>query len=436
MHADQLRVAVDKVVNTLTTSNVMTAIRDYRTAKGDQRPVAAARLGHAGAMLMESLGRVSPEEASTLQLLHLQNLREPAYWQDLLSPQKPEQQRTAELVHLYSRVMFATSHLPNFAALLGRVDSAAPLPKAAVGAGVGAETAALQPGESRITVQLTDAGERASDPDRIARSIDGIDMLYSACASLSRRPAMDLRLDHVAGSNDRSIVFTGETDSISAMSTVIDSIPETLASLNDDQEIDLDQLVDSLPIFDQLATLAGRGAFSENDLKDIRETMHQGALLTLESGVVMPEPPVSGAQAQNTNNQQATAQAEPMKPSLHQRQAPQAAQAVNAENAAQAGQPQQAQQPIQLGAAPQQAAAATQGQNPPQNEPFRDEHYERYLKERAAMQSSGGNGVITSAPDDPFPMLGNAVNADSTAETDKQAAMDELLKNLNRQRDG
>jgi len=416
MHADQLRVAVDKVVNTLTASGILTAIRDYRTAKGDQRPVAAARLGHAGAMLMEGLARVTPAEASTLQLLHLQNLRETNYWNDLLSPQKPEQQRSAELVHMYSRVLFATNHLPNFAALLARVDANAPAKGASPYTNLA--VAQLQPGESRLTVCLTDAGERASDPDRIARSIDGIDMLYSACASLSRRPAMDLRLDYVMGSDDRSIVFTGESDSVAAMGTVIDSIPETLANLNDDQEIDLDELVNSLPIFDQLTTLAGRGAFSENDLKDIRETMHQGALLTLESGVIMPEDPVKGAQTQSGGPRQnqgasvAQANGAAMHPKVNQQAAPQAPSA-------------------------QSGYTAQQNPNIPA-EPYRDEHYERYLKERAAMQSGGAEAVITSAPDDPFPMLDNAVNADASpanAPEDQQAAIDDLLNSLNRQRD-
>jgi len=292
MHADQLRVAINNVVDVLASSGIMTAIRDYRTAKGDQQPVATARLGHAGALLMERWANIPLAELTALKLLHIDNLRETSFWQALLSEQKPEKERNAELVHLYSRVMFASNHLPNFAALLGRVSNA---PDDA-----GQTAVALRAGESRLTIRLSDAGEKAYDPDRVARSIDGIDMLYSACASLSKRPAMDLRLDSVTGTEYRLISFTGEAEGINAMASVIDSIPRALADLNDDAEIDLDALVRSLPIFDQLDTLAGHGAFSENDMRDIRETMHQGALLTLESGVVMPEPPEHAAKFKAT----------------------------------------------------------------------------------------------------------------------------------------
>ncbi len=407
MHADQLRVATNKVVDTLAASGVLEAIREYRTAKGDQRPVAAARLGHAGAMLMESMGTISQEEEAILKLLHLDSVRTTGYWQNLLSAQKPEAERSAELVHLYSRVLFASNHLPNFAALLNRVTN---VPRASAAAAPALTP--LQTGESRLAIQLSDAGERASDPDRIARSIDGIDMLYSACASLSRRPALDLRLDHIVGVGDRQIVFTGESEGVAAMAAVIDSIPSALASLNDDQEIDLDALVDTLPIFKQLNTLAGHGAFSEKDLRDIRETMHQGALLTLESGVVLTD----SEQPRYTGSMKPAGARTPQLASTNG--------AVVPTNAPAAG----------------YVPSPANGSYPA--EPVRDEHYERYLAERAAMQKgANGSAPVTQAPDDPFPMLGNAVQQDyddSAASTnlDKQSAVDELLKTLNRQRDG
>jgi len=305
MHADQLRLAIDQIVDSLEVSGILSAIRDYRVAKGDQRSVAAALLEHAGGMLMERMEAVTPQEKTALQALHLSNLREAAYWQELLNPEKPEKARAAELVQLYSRVLFASNHLPSLASLLGGVSHST-----SVASGRPAHLVKdVEAGEARVTILLSDAGEKASDPDRIARSIDGIDMLYSASASLARRPAMDLRLDYISGDSDRWIGFTGEADSVSVMSEVIDSIPDALAELNDDQEIDLDELVQSLPIFEQLTTFSGQSAFSENDLRDIRETMHQGALLTLESGVVLPEPPQNGANPGSPGHQTSRAAA-------------------------------------------------------------------------------------------------------------------------------
>lgn len=374
MHADQLRVAIDRIVDTLNAAGILTAVREYRTAKGDQRSVAAARLGSAGAMVMERMETVSPIETSALQHLHLSSLRDAAFWQALLHSDKPEQERAAELVQLYSRVMFASNHLPHLAALLGQVSETPDSPAVP-------RVAELNVGESRMTIRLSDAGEKASDPDRIARSIDGIDMLYSASASLSRRSAMDLRLDHVIGNSDRSITFTGESDSVAAMAAIIDSIPDALGKLNDDQAIDLDALVQSLPIFEQLNTLAGHGAFSENDIRDIRETMHQGALLTLESGVMLPESPERGGSSAAQNTQQ-------------------------------------------------WSANKIAGASPDALSDDSDEHYERYLKEREAMQNgSAHNGAMQDATDD-LNASANSTDSSSPVSADQQSAVDELLRTL------
>jgi len=398
MHADQLRVAVDNVVNVLAASGVLTAIREYRTAKGDQRPVASARLGHAGGKLMEQWASATAPEKLVLKMLHIDSLCDAAYWKDLLSPAKAEKERTTELVHLYSRVLFASNHLPNFSALVSRVDTSAASSQTPA-------PAALQSGESRLSIRLTDAGEKASDPDRIARSIDGIDMLYSACASLSRRPAIDLRLDNISGKEERLIMFTGEAEGVSAMAGVIDSIPEALADLYEDQEIDLNAVVQSLPIFKQLDTLAGHGVFSENDLRDIRETMHQGALLTLESGVMLVESQQAASKAVKTSNAEASSLAK----TNNAKSTAAAAAVIAARKAAQA------------------AAEKPQDKD--------DEHFEHYMQEKAAMQS-GQNTALKSGATEPFPMMGKIDVEAPPSEADKEAAVEELLKTLNRQRDG
>jgi hypothetical protein len=193
-----------------------------------------------------------------------------------------------------------------------------------------------------LTIRLTDAGERAADPDRIARSIDGIDMLYSACASIARKPAMDLALVRVDGNEHRDLHFIGEQDSVSAVWAVIESIPGALNNIDPAQDIDLNQIVGSLPIFGDLDTLASLGTFSASDLNDIRETMHQGALLALESGAILVKPA---------------------------RQPAVAAVAVGSDA-------------IPLGG----ASAAEAGD--------RDEHYENYLREREAMQRQGGSAEV------------------------------------------
>ncbi len=389
MHADELRMAVSKIVEILNNADIRAVVDQYRSAKGDQRTAAAARLGHAGALIMDRVDAMSAAERQVVKCLHLESLGSTEYWQDLLGNVDDPRKQQAEIVRLASRVMFASSHLPGMVSLLDTVRDSPSL-----------SIASLDSGEGRLSIRLTDAGERASDPDRIARAIDGIDMLYSACASIARKPAMDLRLDGVGGkrNNDRELQFTGERDSIAAVFAVIDSIPGALAEIDPDQDIDLDAVVQSLPIFEDLNTLASLGNFSSKDLKDITDTMHQGALLALESGVILMESVdapdgTAASSASATGTQTVTSPAQEHHALTDEKDS---------------------------GADDNNQSAG------------RDEHYDRYLREREAMlQQSAADGVNGHS----IPTLN--VPPGEQARTDDQVrrdAVDELLKSLDQTR--
>jgi len=146
----------------------------------------------------------------------------------------------------------------------------------------------------------------------------------------------------------------------------------------------------------------------------ISETMHQGCMLVLESGVVLV-------------SQNATA--------------PIDRAGVGEENSIQMRPGASTPQPSEELAGP--AQGHLHGKTPQDSEPAgRDEHYERYLRERVAMQrggavtnvngtghfGSGTNGVHSN---------GAGPNGYAAAPGNEQsaAAVDQLLKNLGRSRD-
>ncbi len=80
MHADELRMAVTKIVEILNKSDILGVVNQYRSSKGDQRTSAAARLGHAGAVIMDRLDAMSPTERQVARCLHLDTLGSSEYW--------------------------------------------------------------------------------------------------------------------------------------------------------------------------------------------------------------------------------------------------------------------------------------------------------------------------------------------------------------------
>jgi len=289
MRAVELQSAAKKIAEVLRESDVLSVIRDCRSARGDDWSQVAGSLLATGSGISATFSSMDEAATSVLRATHLDKLATNEYWAALASADTKEQERQAELVRLYSRAMFASNHLPMLVMLLEAESDAdtntAPAPVATAETHV--PTAQVPDGQHTLLVKLVDAGEKAADPDRVARAIDGVDMLYSACASLDRRVDSELALLTISGAEDRDIQFAGDTQTLLALKKVIESIPAALEGLNPDDEIDLHQLILSLPVFDDIATLQTLGTYSDADLDAIKESMHQGVMLSLESGMVL-----------------------------------------------------------------------------------------------------------------------------------------------------
>ena len=282
MRTEQLCSAADTIAAVLKKSDLLNSIRQHRDASdAGHNDGSHSRLAQSAKILLRGVKEFSVAEKEVCSQLHLSSIGSLDYWQALLNKNGDKKAQQAELVQLYSRVMFASSHLPSLTGLLSSGRST----PAAINTGVG---------ESSMVVTLKDAGEKASDPDRIARAIDGIDMIYSASVSLSRRPAVDLQLNEISGHPDKHLVFVGDGEGIAALHTVLSSLPVALEQFREYEEIDLSIVVRSIPVFDDLAKLAELGAFNIEELKNIDDTMYQGVMLSLESGVVVSQaPPVT-----------------------------------------------------------------------------------------------------------------------------------------------
>ena len=404
MRADQMQHSAREIVALLEKSQILATVRQCRSASSNEKKQASlARLGHAGALLMESGESLSAQSRSLLKCLHLDPLMTPSYWRGVLSEDIDNASRQAELVRLFSRVLFASNHLPDLLNLLDTTDAAAPA------------IVPLAEGEQAMTIRLSDAGEKASDPDRLARAIDGIDMLYSACASLARKPAMDLQLLNVSGNEHRDIGFLGDTEAVQAVKIIIESIPDALIDIDPEQDIDIQQLVQSLPVFEDLKVLQKLGTYTPSDLQDIRDTMHQGVLLTLESGVILVYDDEIGQgyeerdNAGPANRKPAAIKAVPSAVSGADAATPFVPVLQKSDNDS-GNKPGAAGSKLHVATAPRAVQSTSS-----EKEPGKDEYYDQYLKERERSQSG--------APADD--LLDTENNGDK-----RDSAINNLLKGL------
>lgn len=272
MGTDELRTAVKGILSVLAAADLRTRLDTLRAASADDRSAAAAAVRQAGAQVAAALRTASAAERDVMARLNLHVLASPDTWERVTAHNAQGLENRGDLVRLASRVVFATQNLPNVLALLDATTGASSTPPLA------------DDDPSRLTIRLADAGERAGNPDRLARAIDGVDMLYSACASLSPTTTVELMLEQVTGDAARDLHFVGEADVLAAVSAILDSIPEALATVDPAEPPELEALALSLPVFDDLESLSARGVLGASDVKDVAETLYQGVLLALESG--------------------------------------------------------------------------------------------------------------------------------------------------------
>lgn len=392
MRADELRTAVTRIMTILSSADVRARLDRFRAATGGDRTVAAARLGQSGALIMERFGQLSELERRVAERLHLDSLADPDYWDKVILATDGQTGNKAELVRLASRVMFASNNLPGLLALLEQTENAP------------ADQPALAASEAPLIIRLVEGGERASDPDRIARAIDGVDMLYSACASLAQGARAAFRLEKIDGTVTRDLHFAGDKDAIAAVVAVLDSVRTALGELNSSAQPDVEEAIRSLPVFEELESLSDQGAVSPSDIKDIAETLYQGAMLVVESGVKR----LAADDARAASTTAAMPRAESTPPAQ-----------IPATPAADVG----------------DAAVADNPDDDPRSEA--EEHYEHYLRERAALQQtddplSGQSAVQLHADGDARP---GSEESDASAPAPTRGAVSGLLKSLSRKPD-
>ena len=125
MRADQLRSAAGTIAELLKKSDLLNSIRQHRDAREErQRQATRSRLSQSAKILLAGARGFSDAEQKVCSLLHLDKAASVDYWQALVSDDGDERAQQAELVQLYSRVMFASSHLPSLLNMVSDVRSA------------------------------------------------------------------------------------------------------------------------------------------------------------------------------------------------------------------------------------------------------------------------------------------------------------------------
>ena len=271
----QLYTATQRVVKSLKTSGLMPALKGYRASLRGQaqsdRATSESVLMEASGAYLDQTAMFGEDEASVVNLLHLAELGEASFWQDMTSNARSVEARMGQAVSAYSKVMFATGHLPGLLSLV-RETSAVD----------GLRTDEHDSGA--LVLRLYDSVELASSPDRMARLIDAVDMIYSACASMSGIEPDSLRLMSVTGVAVRSVVFHGEVQTVNATRKVITHLNDAAAESNQGEQFSAEAIAAEMPLLDAIDELVRLDVMKSDVAANSGRDAQEGAIMLLECG--------------------------------------------------------------------------------------------------------------------------------------------------------
>lgn len=256
----------------------MPALKQYRTflagTTTERHP--EIELNEATRSYMEQVAGFGPEELVVLDKLNLTELHSHSFWANLAATDRTTEQRQAQLVSAYSRIMFASGQLPG---LLGLVREASAVDS----------LHANDPDTGVIALRVHDSVEPSSDPERLARLIDGLDMIYESCAVLAQTPPRGLKLMSVSGLAYRTLVFHGHAEPVTATRRIIRSLNERVGHTGSHEVSALEQICRELPFMYSLDELSRVGALSVATEGHIRQGVVGGAIMVVEAGALLTD---------------------------------------------------------------------------------------------------------------------------------------------------
>ena len=248
------------------------------------RSLSEAMLLRASNDFMELAERFAANDYRVTEHFHLHALVSTEYWANLADETASPGDRQRELVSLYSRLMFASSHLPRLLSLIASTGHAADQ---------NAASFVLELSDLQVNGQDTETQvESAGDPDRIARVIDAANMVYRGAALLAGGSLASLELASITGRETRTLVFHGQRETATAVRRIIrhlDGIAtENPIEADSSGEVtSVESLVEQLPFLTSLNELERIGALSGARIGDIRSSVIAGSIMLLEAGAVL-----------------------------------------------------------------------------------------------------------------------------------------------------
>ena len=136
---------------------------------------------------------------------------------------------------------------------------------------------------------MYDSIEPAASPERLARLLDAVDLLYSACALIADTDVESLQLMSVSGVAVRSVIFHGDSDAITATQRVISYLNVVTAESLQEDSFQVESIAVKHPFLQAIDNLKELGAISTETAERAQRNIVEGSIMLLETGAQLAD---------------------------------------------------------------------------------------------------------------------------------------------------
>ncbi len=263
MNSEQLFACSSGVLQVLQQSALVSALQ---AALSHPNSHSDAELSASATRYLDLAAGLSPQQLTVVSHAGLADLQSPSFWFDLDAGSDNDRRR--KRMKCLKLVLQGQSFLLHLGELVS--DNADPVD--------------IIDRAGDIKLRVVDAADRASDPDRISRLIDGVDLIYRACARLAETDEGQLQVMRLGGAQGRTLVLNGDEEPATATRRIIRAANDLAANSIETENYSVEEIADSNPFLRALDDLFRVGAVNADDAEDLRQGVLTGSSMVLECG--------------------------------------------------------------------------------------------------------------------------------------------------------
>ena len=264
--------SIDELNEALEECNLVQLFRNI----GEEGGRAAPRISSAIIDSAQKYSRISSsfetETQRLVEILDLEVLEEADFWARVMHGEE-----SRPLVHdMIRKLSYARDVLPRLKEVISQEAS------------LEFEKYSIE-GRERIEILLFEE-EKVSKPSRIAKTLDGVEGLYSVCAAIEEESSSELTVAALDSGSDMSISLLGNTEPIKRLKEIILSVWDRVI-LHREKKVEerISAIKKSLPVYEEISKLEDNGSMKEERAEKMRAVLDENVSKIVETGAVSSE---------------------------------------------------------------------------------------------------------------------------------------------------